>query len=398
MNKKKISIIEYLFIIGIFLIEFATYTRNVINVSQYSKNLINIAIFVLMICAVLTLITIKANIKKWILCIVSVAIAIFSFIKTDDSLLLQLALLIIASLRVDFKSIVKKDLVVKAIILIFILFAYSNNLVETLYFARNGKIRYSFGFNHPNTFGFFIMSAFFEYVYLKKENINKIAFILLTGIVIYLLNLAGSRSSQITIMMFVVLFIAQVILSKRNNKRSKRNIINTNSVALTFIILTVGSLYITKQYELSSYFAEQIDNFFSGRILLQMVFLQNYDINIVGNNVNYFATLDNVYIRILINFGILAWFFFGFIYCKGISKGNKLENKTIVNIIFVLLIYGLMEWYIIRPALNIFLIYFSALEERERENENVGVGVPDDPKKIGGVNDGKVNFNNSTNL
>lgn len=396
MNKKKISIIEYLFIIGIFLIEFATYTRNVINVSQYSKNLINIAIFVLMICAVLTLITIKANIKKWILCIVSVAIAIFSFIKTDDSLLLQLALLIIASLRVDFKSIVKKDLVVKAIILIFILFAYSNNLVETLYFARSGKIRYSFGFNHPNTFGFFIMSAFFEYVYLKKENINKIAFILLTGIVLYLLNLAGSRSSQITIMMFVVLFIAQVISSKRNNKKSKRNIINTNSVALTFIILTVGSLYITKQYELSSYLAEQIDNFFSGRILLQMVFLQNYDINIVGNNVNYFATLDNVYIRILINFGILAWFFFGFIYCKGISKGNKVKNKTIVNIIFVLLIYGLMEWYIIRPALNIFLIYFSALEERE--NENVGVGVPDDPKKIGGVNDGKINFNNSTNL
>ncbi len=382
MKKGKINIIEQLFIIGIFLIEFATYTRNVINVSQYSKDFINISIVILMICSILTLITIKANIKKWILCIVSVSIAIFSFIKTDDSLLLQLALLIIASLRVNFKNIVKKDLIGKVIILIFILFAYSNNLVETLYFERSGKIRYSFGFNHPNTFGFFIMSAFFEYIYLKKENINKMVFIILTGTVLYLLNLAGSRSSQITIIVFVIMFIAQIFLSKRNKQKSKKYILNANSIAIIFILLTFSSIYITKQYELGSYLAQRMDGFFSGRIYLQMIFLENYDINIIGNSVYYFNTLDNVYIRMLINFGILAWFFFGFIYYKGVSKGNKIKDKTIVNIIFVLLIYGLMEWYIIRPALNIFLIYFSALEEKE-DDKDVGADPSRQPEMYG---------------
>lgn len=387
MKKGKINIIEYLFIIGIFLIEFATYTRNVIDVSIYSKDLINISIFVLMVCAILTLITIKANIKKWILCIVSVSIALFSFIKTDDSLMLQLALIIIASLSLNFKRIIKKDLWLKAIILIFILFAYSNNLVETMYFVRDGKIRYSFGFNHPNTFGFFIMSAFFEYVYLKGESISKLKFIILTCIVLYFLTLASSRSSQITIIIFAIMFIFEILLSKRNKEKTRKGILNTKSIAIIFILLTIASIYITEQYRLGSYFAQRMDHFFSGRIYLQMLFLENYDINIIGNSVHYFSTLDNVYIRMLINFGILSWIFFGFIYCKGISKGNKLKDKTIINIIFVLLIYGLMEWYIIRPALNIFLIYFSTLHEKSEDKE-----------LIGGVDDGKVNFNNSTNL
>lgn len=389
MKKGKINVIEYLFIIGIFLIEFATYTRNVINMSLYSKDLINISIFVLMVCAILTLITIKANMKKWILCIVSVLIALFSFIKTDDSLMLQLALLIIASLSVDFKSIVKKDLAVKVVILILILFAYSNNLVETMYFIRDGKIRYSFGFNHPNTFGFFIMSAFFEYIYLKKENIKKPVFVLLTGVVLYLLTLASSRSSQITVILFAIMFIIQGLLSKRNKEKPKKSIINFKSIAVIFVLLTFCSIYITEQYKLGSYFAQRMDHFFSGRIYLQMLFLENYDINIIGNSVHYFSTLDNVYIRMLINFGILAWIFFGFIYCKGVSKGNKLNDKTIVSIIFVLLIYGLMEWYIIRPALNIFLIYFSTLEEKKEKEKQ---------EFLGGVNDGKIDFNNNTNL
>ena len=340
-----------------------------------------------MVCAILTLITIKANIKKWILCIVSVSIALFSFIKTDDSLMLQLALIIIASLSLNFKRIIKKDLWLKAIILIFILFAYSNNLVETMYFVRDGKIRYSFGFNHPNTFGFFIMSAFFEYVYLKGESISKLKFIILTCIVLYFLTLASSRSSQITIIIFAIMFIFEILLSKRNKEKTRKGILNTKSIAIIFILLTIASIYITEQYRLGSYFAQRMDHFFSGRIYLQMLFLENYDINIIGNSVHYFSTLDNVYIRMLINFGILSWIFFGFIYCKGISKGNKLKDKTIINIIFVLLIYGLMEWYIIRPALNIFLIYFSTLHEKSEDKE-----------LIGGVDDGKVNFNNSTNL
>jgi len=60
-----------------------------------------------------------------------------------------------------------------------------------------------------------------------------------------------------------------------------------------------------------------------------------------------------------------------FLIFKTIFKNAYLNNdKKIIIIFILLLIYGLMEWYIIRPGLNIFLLYFSTqLQKKVKEEE-----------------------------
>ena len=77
--------------------------------------------------------------------------------------------------------------------------------------------------------------------------------------------------------------------------------------------------------------------------------------------------------RIILNFGLLVWVLYIYIYSSIVSYANKKQDNIIKMIVFIFLIYGIMEWYIIRPALNIFLLYFSTsmLEYKNEKGEKI---------------------------
>ena len=382
MKKIKINLTKILFYISLFLIEFATYTKNVTFVTNYSQVLINLALVLLIFSSFLKIINIKLNYKNCLLYFLLLALAFFSLIKTEDSLLFQLALLLFCSIDLEFDDILRKDIKIKILLFIFIYGCYLTRNVETLFFTRNGQIRYAFGFNQPNAFGFFVLSLFLEYVYVKKLKIMKV--IVLFFIVMYFISLAGSRGSQVTCIIFMILYTINWIKQEKLKTELNMKILSLISRWI-FIILTILSIYVTVRYIKGDGFVRILDDILSGRFYLQSLFYESYDINLLGNNINYFDTLDNAYIRAILNFGIIGWIVYTYIYYRMVVVADKEKNNLMLIIIFSLLAYGVMEWYILRPAINIFLFYFST-------------SLIKDKLKRSDFNGNEINIYNCTNI
>ena len=352
---------EFFLMISIFMIEFATYTKNIVNVTNYSQQIINVALIILFAFSVFKLFYMKVNLKKWLIVMILLFMSLLSYIVTKDSLMLQLCFLMITAYNVDFKKIIKSDLIFKLILLIYVVINYRMNNVFTPYFMRNGEMRYSFGFNQPNVFSGYLVSVFFEYIYLTNRNKKKFINIIIFILVMYFVNLAKSRAAEIILIAFAAVYLLFKIIEKFKKEQNKNNkSILFHLTFITFIVLSVFSIITTKSYINGNHYAFLLDKVLSERLMIQSMFYKAYDITFFGNEIIYFDTLDNAYMRLLLNFGIVIWMIYGFIYSFIISKAKKNNDNVIMLIFAVFLGYGLMEWYILRPALNIFLLYFAA--------------------------------------
>lgn len=375
MKINKNNILEMLFYVGIFLIQFAIFAQNTFNFSKYINILVLLAIAILFFDSILVLIKLRATRKSWLLVVLLISLSFCCYIKTGDSLLITLCLTSISALHLNFKKIIKRDIIFKIALFIFIYLAYSTGNVNKVHFIREGIIRIAYGFNHPNTLGYFLLSTYFEIVYLisQKMDLKKfLSIFLLSGVVFYFTDKAGSRTSIQCLVIFLVLFVIKYFIDKLRKLRKKKSKKTNIVLYMLFMFFTLISFYCTIMYKNNNDLMIRINDLLSDRLYLQSMFVSLYDINLLGNKIDYFSTLDNSYMRVVLNYGIFGWVLFCYIFNLNFKYSNKKENSSYLTIIlFVLLIYGVMEFYIIRPALNIFLVYFATkILDEEKENEN----------------------------
>lgn len=377
-----------IFYISIFLYQFAIYGQNIISIKNSVGNIIDFSIDLLLFSAIITLIMQKVSIKTWILCLSLLSLSILSYIIAEDNLLIVLATVIINCSNLKFSEIIKKDLLFKIIIFLLIYVSYSTGNTNELYFIRKGQVRYALGFNHPNTLGYFMLMLYMEYIYYKNTLIkNKVSngikkylpYIVVNIVILHIMNVAHSRTSQICMIIYNIALIISTKKAQENDvKQKSRKKINTYPIL--YIAITIISFYSTALYESGSSIMYEINNIFSNRLNIQMEYLRLYDLNIIGRPMEYFTTLDNSYMHILINYGILAWIAYGLIFSKIFSKATS--NKILKINMIILTIYGLMEWYTVRPILDIFILCVSANISNKGDKED----------------ESTINLNNNSNI
>ena len=115
----------------------------------------------------------------------------------------------------------------------------------------------------------------------------------------------------------------------------------------------------------------------TGRIKSASYFLQNYSISILGQKlelvsiIESIATseqqriLDNLYVKILVNYGIFALVLYNWINVRLMKLFFKKKNKLIIIIMFTVSIYGILESMVIIPSFSLFLILTSDLFVKE---------------------------------
>ena len=87
-----------------------------------------------------------------------------SYYKTASTMFIEILLISLNVINLEFKKVVKYDFVIKIFILIFLVSMSFMGLAKSNFVVtRNGEfIRDAYGFYHPNTFGMVIMMIFFE--------------------------------------------------------------------------------------------------------------------------------------------------------------------------------------------------------------------------------------------
>lgn len=263
--------------------------------------------------------------------IIITILASIYFLKTDDKIITKYFLLSLSSWY----------------ILVIILYSLgildSNNLIRIT--QDENIIRNSLGFSHVNqTFLYFLPILFSSYILYFDNNKKKfnILFLILSTILFIITN---SRTGFFSVLIFILVININTIKKRRKSR--------CEIISFIYLLLTILSIYFVKEY--GSNGSNYINSLLSLRPYYLYYYLNNNSlISLVGGAFITNIPMDNVYIYLLLEKGIIIYLFYLFIYYFYFSKCDY-DNK-IMNIIIVSLIYGLFESYIVLPSINFILI------------------------------------------
>lgn len=219
------------------------------------------------------------------------------------------------------------------LVLAFLIFGYNseNNLIPT--WDSNRGIRYSLGFNHPNTaaaYFFFVLTAFYMGHNLKLSN-----FIFTAPICFIIYLLTNSRTNFFIIIIFyLTLFVCQ--FSKKLFYKWFYYI-----AVLMFTLMTGLSFFMGK--ELSS---TSLDSVLSGRLSLIYQALEIQSFSFFYSRVAL-PILDNMYVFSWVNKGFIFYFAINLFSTLGIVRAKKRLLKDdlakFVAVYLVMMVFSFAE-------------------------------------------------------
>lgn len=270
-----------------------------------------------------------------------------------DNILLYGLIFVIAIDAVEVTSLIKISMYTKLVMSVMTLLLFSMHMIKEVVIQRGTDFRHSFGFYHPNSFGYMVMCLTMEYLflYLKKTNWMILSAITLFNVFIYYLT-AARTSFICTMIVILAAFLTKYtpVLKKKAVKFGLLALIPVMFFLSVFLPLTYTpqiNLYIV------------LDRLFSTRLQMGHYYIDHYGSffgrpfpSVLTIPVPRFTMLlDSAYLRLLIQSGwpIFITVFIGIFYkCSQWAKKDKILE---VSIILALLAYSFFE----RTTNNLFL-------------------------------------------
>lgn len=295
----------------------------------------------------------KQYIKDNFLLLIFLFLTIVTALVSKNRTLIKLGFLLLCFKSVDFDSFIKKDIYIRTFLVMAMMIMYLFGLTDNgILEYRNGFMRNSFGMGHPNSFAFYLSIIFMEFTYLdykKSEKSTLKSILVAIAFLVFNYFFLGSRTNII----LIVLAEAFILIT---NKFDFVKFID-KILPFLFVFFLVISYLLCNFYTENNNFLMILNKLLSNRLYLTNVILDNYDITLLGNNIikDSFYILDNAYMNILIRYGLLVSVCFSILFYKSFLKLIK-ENKILLIILAILLIFGLSESPIYVPAKNPFIL------------------------------------------
>lgn len=254
---------------------------------------------------------------------------------------------VIASYKKNLKLIIRSIFITYTSLLL-LSFTFSKlGIIENLeiYRPEDGKIRYSLGMTHPNTFYIYYFISISSFIYLQNK-ITLLKKIIILLVSYYFYYLTDSRTGFIMIILLLISVQLTVNLNFEKYKIFKYIILNL------FSILTITSYSATVLFNNSAIFGF-LDSILSHRITLMKKFYDMYGINMWGNFVKYkalengivsnqYMILDNTYMYLLIDMGLIFTIMLCILYYRlfKILISMKLNKELIIISIYMLFAFS----------------------------------------------------------
>ena len=360
---KKSILYNVLLFLGLLFVEMS---ETFINVYFLQNRLAYIKIFGIIILTFIFLLTIfNMERKKIILIFLLIIFSLFIFFRFGNGIFLEMVVMILAVQNKEFKRIVKMDLLVKLLIAVSLItfskYGLTNGIFETI--NRENVVRYSLGFYHPNTLGMYLMMISIELLFVmknKKKFIN-VLFMFIMSLIIY--KVTYSRTCVYCLIGLILIYIGSQYLEKKIMCANKKiyKFLSKN----IYVFFLISTCLISLLYHENSSIMIKLNELTNNRIFYQSYFINNYGISIFDKNIDYIYTLDNVYLKIFLNYGLIGSILFIYVFRKNVEKTFKNKNLLLLGIYVVISLYCLSESYLFYSTYNIFLLYFFTKEEGE---------------------------------
>lgn len=355
--KNNNPIIQNIFLFSLFLAQIRAFCTKIIFIAPIVPVLEKILFITLAILSVYIFFSAKFKAKEIILVVALLFLAFVSYVITDSLTLSFLLMLPFASKGIENKKIIKADLVSKIITTSVIIACYYMNLTENRLFYRDGILRESFGFAHPNTLGYMAIMISIDALYMTRIKTSSVLCrVLVTLVPLYLCSLADSRTAMFAIIAVLIFSVIEAIGKKlKKEPKNKQRKAISRLIYLAPIMLILFSFASTKAYANHENWAICLDEALSSRISLQDYYEKHYEVSLLGHEITSDEfedkPLDNGYYRILFNNGVLGLIALVVIIELSLKKSTK-TNDYNTFVLILLLVYGLSEWTVFRVIIT----------------------------------------------
>jgi len=351
---------------GLLFLQVPHVCTNIVFLFNYLPIIRVLGILLLLYSSIINLNSEKLIINKIALIFFIIIGGVVSYFTTKDIIIFELLLMVAASIGFKFNEVVKNDFRSKIIIFILIVSSYLLGYTSTNFtIVRNGELRNAFGFYHPNTFGMYVMIIFLEYIYLMKP--KNIRLILSSVLLATFVNFSSNARSAV----YGIVSATILVILRGYVKKSIQNKIIAFILGNIYVILFIISIFVTILYINKNDLALYINELMTRRLSLQAEYMSRYDIKLFGNMIDFTKTLDNGYLKCLLNYGILVTILYAWVNYSVIKKAIKNNNFIIAIYIVILQVYTMSESSMLYIYFNIFLLYAFTKEGKIKETEEL---------------------------
>ena len=300
-------------------------------------------------------------------CVLLLIIAEYLFIK--DATFLRLFLLIACIYFMNFKKFIAMDLKIKILLIILTVSMCFTGIIQNEVFLReDGYKRYSLGFKNPNLISLYLTAMIFEIAYITKY--RRIFLVIAFCIFVEAMELLAlnTKTALIIIPIAVIFFIIykkwSMIIEKVFENKFVKFIIYASP-----ILLTVSTFVLVYMFDSKVSGIDIINKAFSGRIQLFSLYLKEFGISIFGNKIpdiiQGWAVLDNVYLKLLIKFGVIQYGVYVCVIFLNLKSLYKQKQYGLIFSSILLQLYGMMETIVMISSINVFMLYFASKKKNK---------------------------------
>lgn len=291
-------------------------------------------LYILGIITFVVIFTVSAFVSSY-LSIVLTVLAIFTGYFMSD-----LDILIIYSFRARLLST------------IFIILSETMNVIPSTIIDRDGVLRNSLGFYHPNTLGVTLLFLTLEYVFIHW-NTWKVRNFVFPVITLLISNyVSNSRGTTVSLLMLILLLLGAQILSTHIFLRME-----FFGALLLVVSLPVVSILIMIYYDPSSSFLSELDQLASLRFSFGNAIYLVYHITLLGQNIPSIVTwgdfqaingygiveLDNMYMSLILRNGLLYFLSFIAMNLSVTWFAFKEKRPRFIAMVIVISVLGMFE-------------------------------------------------------
>ena len=299
-----------------------------------------------------------------------VGIITYYYSKYTD--FMTIIVIYISSKNVNMKKLIKIMFIINILLIflhmaVYIVLIIFNNDMIILSRYINGKdiYRYSFGFAHPNTFGTVFFWTIAMYYYLNFELIGTKDYIITFILAIFIYKVPNSRTSAMALIGMVILMIL-----------TKKNILKYRIVNILY--LGVLLICILSIFNIDNKIISFIDKSINNRFTLAYIIYKENSIPLLGQNIsggistymngNYYNNIniiDNSYLALLLNYGIIAFIIFN-IFMEKLLRHAK--NKKEIVFLVIWTFFAISETVCLMPMIAFPLLWLNNNEVLEKNS------------------------------
>lgn len=261
----------------------------------------------------------KINLKVLfglLLCLMLFGVMALMSAGSNQYVAAMVILYIYCSRNMEFKKIARFTLYFDSVLLLFIIGSAYVGIIDNYVLVSQNRVREFLGFRYalyPSTFMFNISAL---YIYLKKEKIRWVDYIILILLNLWLFIKTNSR---VTFLLSCCLILAAVLLKHKPNFFEKKRLLR-GLLVLSHVICAAVSVSLTMMYKSSSHWMKALNSALGNRLYLGHASIVKNGIPLFGQRIEWtgngldaygkkstdtYDWVDCFYIQVIQKYGIL---------------------------------------------------------------------------------------------